>query len=102
MPHFICQACTSQFAASEAPPPHCPICQDERQYLPPGGQKWTTQAELWKNHQSDLRELEPGLLGVGATPLIAIGQRALVVAQPGGGVMWDCTPLVTDEAVNRI
>src|SRR5690606_14382894 len=27
------------------------------------------------------------------------GQRALFIPQPGGGVLWDCTPLVTDEAV---
>jgi len=102
MQSYFCATCGTGFPPSANPPAHCPICEDERQYLPPGGQKWTTQAELWKNHQSDLRDLEPGLLGVGATPGIAIGQRALVVAQPGGGVMWDCTPLVTDVAVKRI
>lgn len=99
---YFCATCGTGFPPSETPPPECPICLDERQYLPPGGQRWTTQAELWKNHQSDLRDLEPGLLGVGASPGIGIGQRALAIAQPGGGVMWDCTPLVTDEAVNRI
>src|SRR5690606_40892821 len=30
------------------------------------------------------------------------GQRALFIAQPGGGVLWDCTPLITDEAVAQI
>lgn len=102
MQSFFCATCGTGFPPSEAPPAHCPICEDERQYLPPGGQKWTTLTELKANHRSDIRELEPNLFGVGATPGIAIGQRALVIAQPGGGVMWDCTPLVTDEAVARI
>jgi glyoxylase-like metal-dependent hydrolase (beta-lactamase superfamily II) len=26
----------------------------------------------------------------------------LLIRQPGGGILWDCTPLVTDEAVARI
>jgi hypothetical protein len=102
MQPYFCVTCGTGFPPSEAPPVHCPICEDERQYLGASGQKWTTQAELWQAHQSDIRELEQGLLGVGATPNIAIGQRALVVDQPGGGVMWDCIPLVTDEAVSRI
>ncbi|MEO8883257.1 MAG: MBL fold metallo-hydrolase, partial [Devosia sp.] len=40
--------------------------------------------------------------GMGATPQIAIGQRALIVPQPGGGVMWDCIPLVNDDGVARV
>ena len=102
MQSYFCATCGTGFPPSDAPPAHCPICEDERQYLPPGGQKWTTFDQLRASHRSDIRELEPNLLGVGATPGIAIGQRALVIAQPGGGVMWDCTPLVTDEAVARI
>ena len=102
MQSYFCATCGTGFPPSDVPPVHCPICADERQYLPPGGQKWTTLAELRARHQSDIRELEPSLFGVGATPSIAIGQRALVITQPGGGVMWDCTPLVTDEAVARI
>lgn len=99
--HF-CATCGTGFPPSKGPPAECPICLDERQYLPPGGQAWTTLPDLLKAHKSDIREVEPGLFGVGASPPIAIGQRALVIAQPGGGVMWDCTPLVTDEAVARI
>ena len=102
MQSYFCATCGTGFPPSEAAPTHCPICEDERQYLPPGGQKWTTMAELESRHQNEIRELEPGLYGVGSTPGIAIGQRALFVPQPGGGVLWDCTPLVTDDAVRRI
>ena len=33
MPHFVCVTCGSQFAETAESPPHCPICEDERQYV---------------------------------------------------------------------
>lgn len=102
MQSFFCTTCGTGFPPSATPPNHCPTCADERQYVNAAGQSWTTLAELQASHSSDIREQEPGLWGIGATPGIAIGQRALVIAQPGGGVMWDCTPLVTDEAVAKV
>lgn len=102
MKSFICTTCGVGYAPSEAAPDHCRICADERQYVNANGQAWTTLQELRQGHSNDIRELEPGLFGVGSSPQIAIGQRALFVPQPGGGVLWDCTPLVTDEAVERI
>ncbi|MBX3000228.1 MAG: hypothetical protein KF893_17020 [Caldilineaceae bacterium] len=35
MPNYICQTCGTQFSQSAAPPDHCPICEDERQYSYP-------------------------------------------------------------------
>jgi hypothetical protein len=98
----ICITCAAAYPPSERPPEVCIICADERQYVGAGGQQWTTLAELRKDHTTDWRELEPGLFGIGAWPAIAIGQRALFIPQPGGGVMWDCTPLITDDALARI
>ena len=46
MPAFICTACGTQYPPSDAPPTQCMICEDERQYVPPGGQSWTTLAAL--------------------------------------------------------
>ena len=99
---YICATCGVQYPPSAEPPAHCPICEDERQYVNAKGQSWTTAEELRATRQVDWRELGPGLFGMGATPQIAIGQRALIVPQPGGGVMWDCMPLVSDEAVARV
>src|SRR5258705_12746386 len=39
-------ACGSQYAPSSVPPPRCVICEDERQYVPPRGQTWTTLATV--------------------------------------------------------
>ena len=102
MPSYICVTCGQAYAPSEDPPATCKICDDERQYVKATGQAWTTLDELQKDHRNDIRELEPNLIGIGATPQIAIGQRALFISQPGGGVLWDCTPLITDEAVAQI
>ncbi|OEO31881.1 MBL fold metallo-hydrolase [Devosia insulae DS-56] len=102
MQSFICVTCGVGHAPSEAPPERCAICDDERQYVTAAGQRWTTLAELKAKHTIEFKEQEPGLVGIGATPSIAIGQRMLLIQQPGGGVLWDCTPLVTDEAVARI
>ena len=38
----------------------------------------------------------------GANPAVAIGQRALLVRTPHGNVLWDCVPLLDDEARTRI
>lgn len=102
MQSFICTTCGVGHAPSEVPPAHCAICEDERQYVNARGQSWTTLAELQADHSNDIRALEPGLWGIGASPQIAIGQRALFVPQPGGGILWDCTPLITDAAVEHI
>jgi glyoxylase-like metal-dependent hydrolase (beta-lactamase superfamily II) len=102
MPAYICATCGQAHAESDDPPASCAICVDERQYVNAKGQAWTTLDELQKKHRSDIRELEPHLIGIGATPQIAIGQRALFISQPGGGVLWDCTPLITDDAVAQI
>lgn len=102
MESFICTTCGQAYPLTDEPPAECRICADERQYVKASGQAWTTLAELQRHHKSDIRELEPNLIGIGATPAIAIGQRALFISQPGGGVLWDCTPLLTDEAVIQI
>lgn len=99
---YICVTCGTQYLPSAAPPAACPTCQDERQYVNPNGQAWTTPDALRASRRIDWREQQPGLFGMSATPQIAIGQRALIVQQPGGGVMWDCIPLVTGEGVDRI
>lgn len=102
MRNFICTQCGVQYAASEQPPAHCPICQDERQYVNWRGQTWTTLDTLRRDHQAALREEGSGLLGIGVEPAVAIGQRALLVQARGGNVLWDCAPLVDAQAVAEI
>src|SRR3954453_19076600 len=102
MPAWICATCAVQYPDTPRPPESCPICLDERQYVGWEGQRWTTRDELLRDHASELREEEPDLLGVGITPAVAIGQRALLVRTPAGNVLWDCVPVLDDAAVGGI
>jgi glyoxylase-like metal-dependent hydrolase (beta-lactamase superfamily II) len=100
--HPICVTCGTQFAASEAPPSSCPICDDWRQYVPPTGQAWTTLESLQRTHRNSFRRLEPRLMGVGTMPEFAIGQRALFLQSPAGNVLWDCIALIDQATVDLL
>ncbi len=91
-----------EHAPSAGVPARCAICEDERQYVGAGGQRWTTLDELRESHGPDIREEEPGLTGIGTAPSFAIGQRALLVETPGGNVLWDCISLLDDEIVSCV
>jgi hypothetical protein len=90
MKAYICTACGMQYPPSDAPPAQCTICEEERQYVPPSGQGWTTLEALAGRHFNSFREHEPGLIGIGTQPAFAIGQRALLLCTPNGNILWDC------------
>src|SRR5437763_5138062 len=98
MPHYICTTCGTQYAEGDRPPDDCTLCQEERQYVKPTGQNWTTSDRLWLTQRNSVQFQEPGLIGIGIDPPFAIGQRALLLRTPAGNVLWDCVPLL-DEAV---
>lgn len=102
MPHFICVTCGLQYADTAQPPPHCPICADERQYINPKGQAWTTLAEVQAAHHNRLQPLEPGLIEIVTEPRFGIGQRALLVQGARGNVLWDCLGLIDDATVSAV
>jgi hypothetical protein len=99
MPHFLCQTCSIQFAESAAPPAACPICEDERQYVPARGQQWTTLERLRGGHANSWRMLEPDLLAIRSVPAVGIDQRALLVRTPQGNFLWDCIALLDEATV---
>jgi hypothetical protein len=96
----ICRTCGVQYAA---PREDCPICLDERQYVGWDGQQWTTLAELRdEGHRGHTREEGPGVVGIGAQPPTAIGQRALLVRAPSGNVLWDMITYIDDDLIGEI
>jgi len=102
MPAFICTACGTQYPPADTPPAHCVICEEERQYVPPSGQGWTTLDALTQSHMNGMRQYEPGVLGIGAQPAFAIGQRALLLRTSGGNVLWDCIATLDSATVTAI
>ncbi len=99
MPNYICTTCGTQFEATDSQSDHCPICEDERQYINPDGQAWTTLEALRDDHHNRIKEVEPGLTGIGTEPRFAIGQRALLVQTPQGNVLWDCLSFIDDATI---
>ncbi len=103
MPAWICATCGNHYPESEAPPATCVICADERQWVPRSGQRWTTHEELAAgDRRCEVWEEEPGLLGIGVTPTVGIGQRALLVQTGQGNLLWDPPGFVDDEAIGRV
>ncbi len=103
MPVWICATCGNHYPKAESPPAVCAICVDERQWVPPTGQRWTTLAELREaGHHGDIRDIEPGLVGIGVEPPFAIGHRALLVRTPEGNLLWDTPGFIDEPAVRAV
>lgn len=98
---FLCATCGVQYVDSEHTPTSCPICEDERQYVPTGGQRWARPETLLSQHANVFEQLVPGLLSLRSTPKFGIGQRALLLRTPHGNVLWDCISLL-DEATHQL
>ena len=99
---FICTACGTQHPPSAGAPPHCTICDEERQFVPPRGQTWTTPDALAGGHFNAWRQHEPGLIGIGTQPSFAIGQRALLLSTPEGNILWDCISMLDAATIALI
>lgn len=102
MPAFICTTCGTQYAPSDKPPSACPICDDERQYVTPAGQSWTTLDTLGKRYMNAIRELEPGLISITTQPAFGINQRAQLLRTPHGNILWDCIALIDRATIEMI
>lgn len=102
MKHFICTACGTEYPPSSDPPATCAICEEERQYVPVGGQSWTTLEALSASRRNAFVQYEAGLTGIGTEPGFAIGQRAILIQTPEGNVLWDCIAFVDDATVSII
>ncbi len=102
MPIHICKECGTSYAEASSPPACCPICEDERQYVPITGQAWTTPGELSARHVNTWRRLEPNLFELHTQPNFAIGQRALLIQTQAGNFLWDCLALIDEATIELI
>jgi glyoxylase-like metal-dependent hydrolase (beta-lactamase superfamily II) len=103
MDRWICATCAVEYPGGEEPPQRCPICEDERQYVPETGQVWTTLDRLaGEGHRVEIGELEPGLHGITAIGRVGIGQTAKLVQTSAGNLLWDPTGYVDDAALEKV
>jgi len=98
----ICSTCGTQFEPG-ARPERCPICEDERQYVPPAGQNWTSITELAdEGHENKLVDLDDNIYSVHTEPRFAIGQRAIVIRTGHGNLLWDSISFLDEATVEAI
>ena len=102
MTNYICVRCGVQYAATVRPPAHCDICEDEREAVYSEGQKWTTLADLRRDHSNVIQPLERGLIGIHTVPHFAIGQQAHLIQTAEGNVLWDCVSLLDDATIASV
>lgn len=96
IPQIICSTCGTYYPAAGTPA-LCTICNEERQYIPEGGQRWTHPEELNRHHSIHVNKIHNRFYELEIVPTFAIGQRAMLVRSPEGNILWDCIPLL-DEA----
>lgn len=99
---YICQTCGTQYPPRKTPPQMCPICADDRQYIPAQGQRWTTLEEVRSAHANRFVEVEPGVTRVVTEPHFGIGQQAYLIETPHGNILWDCIALIDDDTIAEI
>lgn len=74
----VCTTCGSQYRTKSVPD-RCIICDEERQFLGPIGQQWTTAAEALKHHKNTWTETETGVIAIGVEPKLGIGQHGYLI-----------------------
>lgn len=100
---FICKTCGVQYPPSEELPSECKICNEERQYVDPNGQDWTTLSEMvTEEFQNEIKQDEPNLYSIHTTPEFAIGQTAYLVQTKGFNLLWDCITYLDNETKNKV
>lgn len=95
----ICKACGTEYDSREIKNNHCKICDDDRQYIPEGGQAWTTEDELLKSRSVQIKSIYTNLYELTILPSFAIGQRAFLIISENGNILWDCIPLLDESAI---
>ena len=102
MPCYLCETCGTQYAETATPPAHCPVCEDERQYVGWQGQRWTTHDELARRLHACASATTTACSAIASTRSFAIPQRALLLPTDAGNILWECISLVTPEAVHAL
>lgn len=99
----LCATCAVEQPSEGELPEVCPICADERQYVPPEGQRWTTLEELaGEGRSASLTDVEPGIRAITAQPAVGIGQHSLLVSTPGGNLLWEPLGYLDDALVEQV
>jgi hypothetical protein len=103
VPNYICTACGVQYPVSSEPPEVCHICNEERQYVNPNRQSWTTLEQMQSGgYDNEILQEEHHLYSITTKPSFAIGQTAYLVQTPGFHILWDCLTYLDNKTLETI
>lgn len=95
----ICVNCGTRYCQVKYDAEHCVVCEDDRQYVHPDGQQWTSYDRLIHDHSIAIKQHTDGLHELKVTPDFAIAQRAFLIESTSGNVLCDCLPLIDSAAL---
>jgi glyoxylase-like metal-dependent hydrolase (beta-lactamase superfamily II) len=97
---WLCKTCGVEH---DTAPEVCTICADDRQWVPRDGQQWTTLEQLAaEGMRSRVTVIEDGLVGIGSSPALGIGQLGKLVCTDAGNMLWDPSGFIDDAAVAAV
>ncbi|MBP0726850.1 MBL fold metallo-hydrolase [Bacillus sp. RG28] len=104
MLNHICTTCGVQYSKTQDAPSECVICNEERQYINPSGQSWTTLEEMQKSrlYKNEILMEETGLYSITTKPEFAIGQTAYLVQSKNFNMLWDCITYLDESTKEEI
>ncbi len=102
MQNYICKTCGVQYAETASPPELCRICSDERQYIGPDGQQWTTLDEMRADDHDNIVWKGLDLTYIKTNPAFAIGQCASILHTPTGNILWESISFIDDATVEEV
>lgn len=104
MSKFICTTCGVQHPERTQEPESCPICIEERQFVNPNGQEWTTLIEMRESgiYKNNIVKEEENLYSITTAPEFGIGQTAYLVKEDNFTILWDCITYIDQETIDTI
>lgn len=97
------QCATCGVERAEPLPEVCPICADERQFVPRTGQRWTSPAESRsRGARLELTDLEPRVVGVTQHDCPGIPQKPVLIRTDHGNVLVEVPNFINDDIVAQV
>ena len=100
---WICRTCGADFDPSPTAPAACPVCEDERQWVPQTGHRLATRTELAaEGMRLVVRPVQDSVTGLGTEPGLGVGHRGVLVRTEAGNLLWDPPGFLDEAAVAEV
>ncbi|MFD6949999.1 hypothetical protein A6A08_08455 [Nocardiopsis sp. TSRI0078] len=101
--YWICRTCGANREPSGTAPADCPVCEDDRQWVPRDGHHWATREQLEaEGLRTVFRPVEESVVGIGVEPGLGVGHRGVLVRTGAGNLLWDPPGFLDRDAVAEV